>query len=73
MRKTARQLQIEINGFMAALDKDEPIPFLLRRLTTIIMLSQRGMALSAGDPFGFLKHPVEVEAESATKKTKSQR
>jgi hypothetical protein len=67
LRKTARQLQIEVNGLMAAIDKDEPIPFLFRRLATIIALSQTGMALNAGDPFRFLKSREEAEVEEKKK------
>jgi hypothetical protein len=71
LRKTARQLQVEINSFMAALDKDEPVPSLIGRLTTIIALSQAGMALSAGDPFGFLKRREErQDAQTAEEKKK---
>jgi hypothetical protein len=52
LRKTARQLQIEVNGLMAAIDKDEPTPFLIGRLTTIIARCQAGIVTS---PFRMLE------------------
>jgi hypothetical protein len=74
MRKTARQLQIEVNGLMAAVDKGEPVPFLLGRLTTIIALSQAGMAGAALNPFSFLQqHKDQADGRTSEEEKSNQR
>lgn len=73
IRKTARQLQIQVNELMAAVDKDEPVQALLPRLATIIALSQAGLAIGTSsatfDPFGFVK-PHRMEDGHASERKK---
>jgi hypothetical protein len=62
LRKAARQLQVEVNSLMAAIDKGEPTPFLIGRLTTIIARCQAGIMLSP------IRLPNELEPEQEERK-----